>query len=157
MREYNKLKNTTIAQFRKDFFINAQENEELIAEFDEFVNLTKNLALFSSFLNSYSRVMLQKIYEEQKIGKKIGNLALLKARFKQAEKDLEKYIEDLRLKQKKEQFTEIGFVEWVATVSKYYGYEIRQETSIFDFLVMAKKMNKDIEQQQRDFRKIKRR
>lgn len=101
MREYNKLKNTTIAQFRKDFFINAQENEELIAEFDEFVNLTKNLALFSSFLNSYSRVMLQKIYEEQKIGKKIGNLALLKARFKQAEKDLEKYIEDLRLKQKK--------------------------------------------------------
>ncbi len=84
-------------------------------------------------------------------------MALLKARFKQAEKDLEKYIEDLRLKQKKEQFTEMGFVEWVATVSKYYGYEIRQETSIFDFLVMAKKMNKDIEQQQKEFRKIKRR
>jgi len=157
MREYNKLKNTTIAQFRQHFFINAQENEELIAEFEEFVNLTKNLALFSSFLNSYARVMLQKIYEEQKIGKKIGNIALLKARFKQAEKDLEKYIEDLRLKQNKEQFTEMGFVEWVATVSKYYGYEIRQETSIFDFLVMAKKMNKDIEQQQKEFRKIKRR
>lgn len=157
MREYNKLKNTTIAQFRKDFFINSQENEELIAEFEEFVNLTKNLALFSSFLNSYSRVMLQKIYEEQKIGKRIGNITLLKARFKQAEKDLEKYIEDLKLKQSKEQFTEVGFVEWVATVSKYYGYEIRQETLIFDFLVMAKKMNRDIEQQQKEFRKIKRR
>ena len=97
------------------------------------------------------------MFDEQKIGKRVGNINILKARLKQAEVNLEKYLKDIQSKENKEQFTEIGFVEWVASVSKYYGFEIKGETTMFDFLVMAKKMNKDIDMQQKELDKIKKR
>lgn len=152
--EYKILKNTSIKDFRAQFFAK-NTPQELITEFEIFTNTGKFWGLFSEYVRAAAKVQLQKIYNETKIGKKIGNFALLKARLKQCEKNLQVFLEDERKNKSGGEFTEAAFVEWVAAVSKYYGYEIAENKSIFDFLVMSKKMNKDIEAQRQEFEKLK--
>lgn len=151
--EYKSLKTTTIKQFREQFFT-ATAPPELVAEFDKFTNQRNFWSLYVEYVNTYARFLSQKIYDETKIGTKIGNLTLLKARFMQAQKNLNVFLSDQK-KQKHEPFTEEGLVEWIAAVSKYYGYEIGEDKSVFDFLVMSRKMQKDIELQQKELNKIK--
>lgn len=151
--EYATLKKTTIKEFREQFFAETVP-AELVSEFDSFTNQRNFWGLYTEFINNYAKFISQKIYNETKIGEKIGNLSLLKARFLQAKKNLDVFLSEKK-KQKHEPFTEAGFVEWVAAVSKYYGFEIQQDKSVFDFLVMSRKMQKDIELQQKELNKIK--
>lgn len=153
--DFELLKTTTIKDFRTKFFKDFETNEELVKEFSKFTNSNNSMVYYNEFMKNMTKVLLQKIYNEQKIGKNIGNLNILKVRLKQSEINLNKFLEETKKKQKKIEFTEAGFVEWVAAVGKYYGFEIKSETSIFDFLVMSKKMNKDIEKQQQDLNKFK--
>ena len=154
---FEKLKTTTIKDFRIKFFEQFENNTELIKEFSKFTNLNNSMSLYDDFIKYSIKILQQRIFDEQKIGKRVGNINILKARLKQAEVNLEKYLKEIKSKENKEQFTEIGFVEWVASVSKYYGFEIKGETTMFDFLVMAKKMNKDIDLQQKELDKFKKR
>lgn len=143
--DFELLKTTTIKEFRTKFFKNFEINEELAKEFSKFTNSNNSMVYYDEFMKNKIKVLKQTIYNEQKIGKNIGNLNILKVRLKQSEVNLNKFLEETKKKQKKTEFTEVGFVEWFAVVGKYYGFEIKSETSIFDFLVMSKKMNKDIE------------
>lgn len=153
--DFELLKTTTIKEFRTKFFKDFEKNEELVKEFSKFTNSNNSMVYYDEFIKNMIKVLKQTIYNEQKIGKNIGNLNVLKVRLKQSEINLKKFLEETKKKQKKAEFTEIGFVEWFSVVGKYYGFEIKSETSIFDFLVMSKKMNKDIEKRQQEVNKFK--
>lgn len=154
--DFNLLKNTTIKEFRAKFFNNVDRDEELEHEFAIFTNQRNSMALFNDYLHAWAKFELQKIWNASKIGKNIGNIALLRARAMQAEKDLEEHLKEVQGR-KNEEFTEEGFVEWVSATSKYFGFEIRDDKTMFDFLVMAKKMNADIERERKEIEKIKKR
>lgn len=160
-KEWKIIKNTTIKEFRERFFSqNEVEKEKYIELFEEFSLFTNSngeiveFAIHTEYINLLAKIIAQRFFEKTGIGKSVGNIGLLEVRFKSTEHNLKKLNEG-KTDEKKE-MTEQDFVTWVVSVAKYFGFEIKQsETSIYDFVIMSRKMISDRDLQKKEFEKNK--
>ena len=58
---FEKLKTTTIKDFRIKFFEQFENNSELIKEFSKFTNLNKSMSLYYDFIKYSIKILQQRM------------------------------------------------------------------------------------------------